>query len=360
MTTLADEIAALIDAEGPMPLATFMALALGHPTKGYYIKQDPLGATGDFTTAPEISQMFGELIGICLADYWQRAGAPSAIRLVELGPGRGTLMADMIRAMRVMPQLDAALSVHLVETSPALRARQRTTLAPTGREIAWHDTLDEIPDDAPLFLVANEFFDALPITQLQYRAGKFHVRAIVHNASGQFSFALSGAIPVPQEFLPQQSPREGDILETCPSAHAITGEIARRIAARGGIALIIDYGYEGPAFGDTLQAVRNHAYAPVLEAPGDADLTAHVDFASLKRAASSQGCQVVGTETQGNFLRALGLQSRAARLTQAHPEKARDISAAAARLTGDDAMGRLFKVMAIMPQDAPMPAGFSS
>ncbi|HRE59913.1 MAG TPA: SAM-dependent methyltransferase [Micropepsaceae bacterium] len=360
MNTLADEIAALIDAEGPMPVATFMGLALGHPTKGYYIKQDPLGKAGDFITAPEISQMFGELIGVCFADYWQRTGAPAPIRLVELGPGRGTLMADMIRAMRVLPQMREALSVHLVETSPALRERQRASLDACGQQATWHNSFDQVPDDAPLFLVANEFFDALPVTQFACHAGKFHLRTIANDGPGRFRFALSAAMKVPQELLPAQMPQDGDILETCPPACAITGEIARRIAKSGGIALIIDYGHEGPAFGDTLQAVRQHQFAPVLETPGDADLTAHVDFTPLKSEAQRHGCIALGTVTQGKFLRDLGLEARAARLAQAHPESAQDIAAARSRLMDDNEMGRLFKVMAIIQAGAPSPAGFAA
>ncbi len=359
MNALQDEIAALIDADGPMPVATFMGLALGHRTHGYYRKQDPLGAAGDFITAPEISQMFGELVGLCLADFWQRSGSARSVHLVELGPGRGTLMADILRATRVLPTFRQALGIHLVETSPFLRARQREALGDTGASISWHDTLGSVPRGEPLFLIANEFFDALPVAQYQYFRGNWHLRTITHDSKGGLGFALSGAVPIDAASLPRATPTDGDILEACPAATAIMADIADRLAQDGGIALVIDYGHEGPAFGDTLQAMHKHKFVPVLETPGDADLTTHVDFGALSREAHARGCRTNGPAPQGEFLDALGLGLRAESLARANPARADDLRAAASRLAGADAMGHLFKVMAVLPPDAPLPAGFA-
>ncbi len=330
--TLAREIAA----RSSIPVAEWMARCNAH----YYGMRDPLGAAGDFITAPEISQMFGELIGIALADAWARAGRPAA-RLVELGPGRGTLMADLRRAARF------DLPVHFVEISPVLRAAQAERVP----EAQWHAELGGVPGDLPLLIVANEFFDALPVRQFE-RAGDWRER---HVGPG-FAPVLAG-LPVDALVPPHaRAAPAGTVVETSPASTAIAAEIGTRLRERGGVALIIDYGYAGPATGDTLQAVRGHAYADPFAAPGDADLTAHVDFAALKVAARVTAHGPVG---QGAWLERLGIGARAAALkARATAVQAADIDAAVARLTGE--MGDLFKVMALTGPDWPVPAGFAA
>jgi NADH dehydrogenase [ubiquinone] 1 alpha subcomplex assembly factor 7 len=334
-----------------------MAEVLTHPQLGYYSRQDPFGRDGDFITAPEVSQMFGELIGLWAVAGWQAQGAPNPFRLVELGPGRGTLMADALRAARLVPDFLAAAEIDLVEVSPSLRERQRQALA--GQRVTWHERLDELPEQ-PLVLIANEFFDALPIRQFQQQRGCWHERVIGLNPTGDgLVFGLAPPLPEPAAFDLPTGASEGAIAEHCPAGQAIAGEIARRLATRGGLALIIDYGYGAGESGDTLQAVRRHDRHDVLEAPGKADLTAHVDFAALALTARAAGAAVHGPVTQGDFLSALGLAARAERLSaKATPSQARDIAAAKTRLVAPAEMGRLFKVLALTPTGAPTPAGF--
>jgi NADH dehydrogenase [ubiquinone] 1 alpha subcomplex assembly factor 7 len=356
-TPLAELLARRIAADGPLTIAAYMAEALGHPAHGYYITRDPLGATGDFTTAPEISQMFGEMIGAWCAERWQAMGRPDPVLLVELGPGRGTLMADALRVLERVPGLATALRLHLVETSPALRARQRAALG--ARPAHWHDRLDSVPD-GPLLLVANEFFDALPIRQLVRTEAGWAERCVGLAPDGRgLAFVHDGAtapLLVPPAL--RDAPA-GSVVELCPAGAAVAAAIGARLAAAGGAALIIDYGYAGPACGDTLQAVRAHRHADILAEPGLADLTAHVDFAALARAAEGAGCRGHGPVGQGDFLKALGIGLRAEQLRRlATPAQARDIEAALARLTGDDQMGRLFKVLALTDAGASVPAGF--
>ncbi|MGQ9371422.1 class I SAM-dependent methyltransferase [Azospirillum sp. A39] len=358
--SLAEALARRIAVEGPISVAAFMAEALGHPRFGYYMKQDPFGAAGDFVTAPEVSQMFGELIGLWCADTWQRMGAPSPVRLVELGPGRGTLMADALRAAAVLAPFRAALRVHLVETSPALRERQRATLA--GVDVAWHDRLEEVPD-GPALVVANEFFDALPVRQIQRTPQGWSERLVDRAEDGGtgFRFVLeafgsAGASLVPSTL--RDAP-PGSVIEVSPASQAVARVLAARLAAQGGAALLIDYGYVGPAVGDTLQAVRRHTHVPVLEAPGDADLTAHVDFAALAVAAQAAGAAAFGPVTQGALLERLGIAARAAALKRtATPRQAADVDAALARLIGTDQMGTLFKALALAAPGVGAPAGF--
>jgi SAM-dependent MidA family methyltransferase len=341
MSALTDEIITLIRQEGPISVARYMELALAHPKHGYYITRDPFGAAGDFTTAPEISQMFGELIGLWLAQAWLDMGSPARVILAEAGPGRGTLMADALRAAKTVPGFLPAAEVHLIETSPTLRVKQAGILRDTAPH--WHVSLADLPVDAPLLLVANEFLDALPIRQYERRAGQWHER-LVGEQDGLLAFGLS---PMPKRELTLDAP-EGAILEVSPAGLAAVAEIARRIAWQGGAALLIDYGHAG-GFGDTLQAMRGHASADPLEVPGGADITAHVDFAAMAAAARQAGAEVDGPLEQGPFLLSLGLAERAERLMASTPARAVEIATQRDRLTEmtPTGMGRLFKVLAL-------------
>ncbi|MFG1358485.1 class I SAM-dependent methyltransferase [Xanthobacter pseudotagetidis] len=354
---LEDEIRAQIAASGPMPLRRFMALALGHPKYGYYITRDPLGAAGDFVTAPEISQMFGELIGLWAVAQWQAMGAPAPFRLVELGPGRGTLMADALRAARLVPDFAAAARLHLVETSPALRAVQARALG--AAEPLWHDRLEEVPD-GPVIVIANEFFDALPIDQFVFQAGRWHARRIGLDAAGALAFGLH-PMPAPEAAAlaaPLGPPAEGAVLERMEPGPAQA--LARRIAGAGGAALVIDYGHAG-GYGDTLQALKAHLFADPLADPGEADLTAHVDFSALARLARGEGARAFGPVGQGEFLLRLGLAQRAERLKAGKDTAAQAaVEAAALRLAGtkEGQMGALFKAMVIAHEGLGAPVAF--
>jgi SAM-dependent MidA family methyltransferase len=335
MSDLEREIRRRIAADGPMPMSRFIALCADH----YYATRDPFGARGDFITAPEVSQMFGELIGLWAAAVWQAMGAPAEIMLVELGPGRGTLMADALRAAHTLPKFRAALRVHLVETSAALVARQETLLAEAGVPIAWHKRVEALPE-GPSIVIANEFVDALPIDQLVRTESGWHERRIGLR-DGRL---VSGLDPVP---LPGLATAEvGAVLERRDVA-SLTA-VATRIAAHGGAALVVDYGHVETGFGDTLQALQNHRPVDILEVPGEADLTAHVDFAALAAAVTAAGVRVHGPVTQGEFLRRLGIDARAARLKDGKDAKTRDaVDAALMRLTGPaPGMGELFKALA--------------
>jgi NADH dehydrogenase [ubiquinone] 1 alpha subcomplex assembly factor 7 len=313
-----------IKADGPISVEAYMEACNSY----YYATRDPLGARGDFTTAPEVSQMFGELVGAALADSWKRAGAPEDAIYAELGPGRGTLAADALRMMRTG---GFAGEVHFVETSPVLRELQKQAVP----QAQWHETIDDLPA-RPLLLVANEFLDALPIRQ--------HVAGIerrVMIAAGGLAFD-----------------RDGEITETSPARDTAAMAIATCVAVKGGAALFIDYGHERSGPGDTLQAVRGHGYAPVLANPGDQDLTAHVDFEAVTAAALEAGAAVTPLVTQGEWLIRLGIEARAQALSRANPERSEVVQAALARLTSRDQMGRLFKVLAIHSPEWPTPAGF--
>lgn len=344
----ARHLADLIRHEGPMRLDRFMGLANAH----YYATRDPLGVAGDFITAPEISQLFGELIGLCLVDIWERSGAPSPIRLVELGPGRGTLMADLLRAARVRPAFLTAARLSLVETSPALRTRQRETLK--DHDIEWMDSLDVVPNDAPLYLVANEFFDALPIRQFVRAESGWLERFVGIGESGALTFAARPAPRHPALQLSDAACEAGAVAEVSEATLAVAADIGTRLRAHGGAAIVIDYGHLATAAGDTLQAVKRHGFADILQTAGSGDLTAHVDFAALAAAAA---VPAVAT-TQGTFLKALGIDTRAAVLSRGSLGKAADIAAAVERLTSSGQMGTLFKAMALTGPGAPVPAGF--
>lgn len=352
MTALADILTRRIAATGPITLAEYMAECLLNPQHGYYATRDPLGAAGDFTTAPEVSQMFGELIGLCLAQSWLDQGAPEGV-LVEAGPGRGTLMADIWRATRGVPGFHQRMTVHLVEASPVLRAMQAQALA--GVPVEWHETLATLPD-APLWFVANEFFDALPIRQFQ-RSGDGWREVVVGVQDGALTAGLTPAAPLADLAHRLADTQDGDVVETRPSARASVEAVAQGIAARGGAALIIDYG-DWRSTGDTFQALRGHAYTDPFAEPGLADLTAHVDFEALALAAAPlQRSALTG---QGALLSALGIEARAARLAQALTgEGLRQHLAALRRLTDAAEMGTLFKALALVAPGAPMPPGFS-
>lgn len=323
-----------------------MAVANGH----YYATRDPLGRDGDFITAPEVSQMFGELIGLCLADLWLRSGAGEPA-YVELGPGRGTLAADALRAMKA-----AALAppVHLVETSPVLRAAQAERLAGATH----HDDVATLPGDRPLLIVANEFFDALPVRQLVRDATGWRER-MVGLADGRLAPVaggqrFDGVLPA---FADAAGP--GDTIETSPASVAVMADLAARLCAQGGALIAIDYGYADPGLGDTLQAVRGHRAADPFADPGEQDLTAHVDFAALAEAARREGAAVHGPVTQGVLLEALGIAARSDALVRRVPDRAGEIVAARERLTGAHAMGTLFKAIAVTAPGWPAPGGFA-
>ena len=341
---LADRPARAITLAGPMPVARFMAAANAH----YYATRDPLGTAGDFVTAPEISQMFGELVGLWGADLWDRAGRPAAY-WVELGPGRGTLAVD---ARRAMAKAGFAPPIHLVETSPTLRAMQAERLPAA----TWHETVDTLPDDAPLIVVANEFFDALPIRQLVKRGDGWHERLV---ACQDTLFLPIAGPAIPVEVVPEslRDAPAGSIIETSPAAVATMRALAARIARQGGALLVVDYGYQGPALGETLQAVRGHGFANPFETPGEVDLSAHVDFMTLAAAAQAAGAVAWGPVEQGEWLVKLGIDTRAAALARAAPERMASLATDRDRLVRG--MGALFKALAVTAAGWPAPAGFA-
>ncbi|MEZ2406744.1 class I SAM-dependent methyltransferase [Bosea sp. RCC_152_1] len=354
MTTLKAELIRLIRDEGPLPISRFMALALGHPRHGYYMTRDPFGQEGDFTTAPEISQMFGELIGLWSAHLWQAMGAPARFRLVELGPGRGTLMADVLRATRIVPGFHAALSVHLVETSPVLRAKQAATLS--GTEPVWHDAVATALD-GPAIVLANELLDALPLDQFVMTAEGWHERLVGLDDHGGLAFGLA---LVGEDSLKIAAPA-GSVFEQPFAALDVVAEVARHLANAGGGALFIDYGSMHSGLGDTLQAMKRHAFVDPLAEPGEADLTVHVDFERMGQAALKAGAALHGPASQRDFLLALGLAQRAQTLSQkADTAQRQAISDAFDRLIapGEAGMGDLFKVVALSHPALPPLPGF--
>jgi SAM-dependent MidA family methyltransferase len=358
MSPLGQKIARLIEAQGPIPISQFMMLALHDPEHGVYAARDAIGREGDFITAPEISQMFGELIGLWVLETWRQQGCPKRIRLAEFGPGHGTLMKDVLRAARLDANFLAAVDVMLIETSPALTAIQAQTLKTAPVTPRWSEKIGDALNDTPLFLLANEFFDALPIHQYAKTEQGWHERMVVADG-GALDFALA-PMAVPGLAIPEdRGPAEtGAIFETSPAASALAEEIAAHIAQKGGAALIVDYGHAGTGFGETLQAIARHKAAPLLDAPGTADLSAHVDFAAIAQAAERGGAKAYGPMDQGTFLESLGLAQRAQQLAKKNPAQAQTVDAAYRRLTAADQMGKLFKALAILPPAAPAPPGF--
>jgi NADH dehydrogenase [ubiquinone] 1 alpha subcomplex assembly factor 7 len=349
-SALETEIRRRITAAGPMPVAQFMSLCLTHPQHGYYITRDPFGTRGDFTTAPEISQMFGELLGLWCAATWRLMGSPENVRLVELGPGRGTMMLDALRAVQIVPDFHKALVVHMVEVSPALEQRQRQALSAINIPIEWHRSLDQVPD-GPVLILANEFIDALPVHQAVMCVDGWHERVvrIADDGSLQFGHARD-PIPLLERMLPRslRDAAIGEIFEWRSDQIAL--EIGRRVMRSNGAALLIDYGHAESAVGDTLQAVAQQAYVNPLQSPGTVDLTAHVDFQALAQAAQSFGATVHGPVNQATLLRRLGIETRAEALRKGAPlGKNAEVSAALGRLTNEDAtgMGTMFKAIAI-------------
>ena len=390
MTPLEKIIREIIAGEGPMPLDRYMALCLGHPSYGYYMTRDPLGRAGDFTTAPEISQVFGELIGIWAAQAWQLMGAPGKFSLIELGPGRGTLMKDVLRSTAKIPGFHQAVEVHLVETSPVLQEAQSKSIPLTqagevaprsgdgegqsrghshspprirsaplpqageesGAELHWH-TMHTSLTAQPSIIIANEFFDAIPIRQFELRDGELFERCVTIE-DDKLAFGLK---PTGQSHVNQ----DNRIYETAPARNAIARDLAALIAANNGAALFIDYGHRKSANGDTLQAMKNHTYCSIFESPGEADLTSHVDFEQLLKAAAQGDATPLQLLTQGEFLNAMGLTLRTEALAHnlAGEERAGFIKASN-RLADENEMGQLFKVAAITHKSMSVPYPFGS
>lgn len=349
---LLEHLRGLIRTGGPLTIEQYMELALWHPTWGYYATRLPVGAHGDFITAPEISQVFGELIGLWLADTWRQIGAPDPVILCELGPGNGTLMADLLRVAKLVPEFRRAVRLHLVETSTALRAVQARALeeaAPT-----WHDSSATLPF-GPLLVVANEFLDALPVRQFERRTEGWHERRVGLDRDDALAY-VGDPTPIVED-LPDWP--IGSVIERRPAARALARELGGRIANQGGVALFIDYGYFPPAPGDTLQAVAHHRRHDPLHNPGEADLTAHVDFADFAAAATGTGARAWGPVTQARFLKVLGIDIRARRLATGKDARQQAlIESGCRRLLDETQMGTLFKVLALTGGDVPPPAGF--
>ena len=346
---LESEIRRLIAIAGPMPLAEYMRLCLTHPEHGYYLVREAIGAAGDFVTSPEISQMFGELVGLWSAAVWQQMGAPENIRIIELGPGRGTMIRDALRAAKIVKGFHPAVVLHLVEINPKLKEAQRQVLHGFDVPALWHEALADVPP-GPSIILANEFIDALPIHQAVKQADSWHERVVEIGPDGDLVIGIAAiALPHFNATLPRElrQAAENSIFEWRPDTIAM--EIGRRVRDEGA-ALIIDYGHGSHGLGETLQAVAGHAFADPLQAPGRADLTAHVDFRAFAQSAEMMGARAHGPLTQGDFLRRLGIEKRAATLkTNAAAAKAAEIDQAVIRLTEakQGAMGELFKVVAI-------------
>lgn len=360
MTPLFGHLVGRIAREGPLTVAQFMEEALGNREHGYYITRDPLGARGDFITAPEISQVFGELLGLWCANVWQHLGEPTEFHWVEMGPGRGTLMADAVRATRKLAGFHTAARIHFIETSPILQDRQRESLATVGiTGCQWHRDISQIPD-GPVICLANEFFDALPVRHFQRTLGGWRERMVDLNEDRNgLRFVLSGQ-NTKSHFVPEilHGSPEGSMAETSPVGMRITHTLAHRVAQSGGAALIIDYGHAVTAVGETLQAVQAHQYADILANPGEQDLTAHVDFAALATVATNAGAVCSKVTEQGTFLNTIGLSVRAQQLAagSSNFDQGRDVAARIDRLVNPAHMGALFKVMGLSSKNlSPLP-----
>ena len=359
MADLAAAIAQRIGREGPLSLASFMAMALHDPEGGYYARHDPLGRAGDFITAPEISQIFGELIGLWCADMWRRIGQPDPVIVAELGPGRGTLMADFLRAAETVPEFRRALRLHLVEASARLRAEQQCRLA--AADPCFVASLDALPP-GPLLLVANEFLDALPIRQLVRGPADWRERLVGLDAAGCLAFVDGPESPVLSLLVPEslRAAPTGAMVEICPAASALAATLGERLAQYPGAALLIDYGHFPSRTGATLAAVRRHRPAAILDGPGSADLSAHVDFAAIAAAAGAAGTKLYGPVPQGRFLAALGAEARLAALSaRADPTMRAELAGGLERLIDPAQMGNLFKALALTSPALPAPAGFT-
>ncbi|MCB1562069.1 MAG: SAM-dependent methyltransferase [Alphaproteobacteria bacterium] len=359
-TPLQDILAQRIRDNGPLNIGEFMAEALTHPQHGYYMDKDPFGRAGDFTTAPEISQMFGEMIGVWAADLWQLMGAPESFIWLECGPGRGTLSADALRATRHVPGFHEAAEIHLLEASPVLKKAQAQALA--GFKPVWHETLETLPAGKPLILIANEFLDALPIRQMLKTAKGWEERVVATDIGG------TGLVYASRDLTSEDRARipthitgtpEGTIFEFSPARDLFIKAVCRCLREHGGAALFIDYGYERSAPGETLQAVRAHEYVPVLSKPGESDISAHVDFGQLLRTARDSGVHTLGPVPQGRFLQTLGIGLRAQTLAQkASSVQREELEKALHRLTDSAQMGALFKVAGLYYGTKTVPTGF--
>lgn len=350
MNRLAETIAGLIRQTGPISVSDYMALCLFDPEHGYYTSREPFGAKGDFITAPEISQMFGELVAVWLYSAWRASGMDKPATFAEIGPGRGTLAADIARTLgKLDPQCAAACDLALIEASPRLAQVQQQALAEAGMQTAWPASVEALPD-RPVFFIGNEIFDAIPTRQFVKSGNAWRERVVSLDESGGFRFA-AGVDTLDEAPLPHGADRAADgvVFEIAPARTALLDTVADRIARHGGAALFFDYGHLEPGLGDTLQAVRGHAHHDVFETPGEADLTSHVDFAALAAAARAHGL-AAHTMTQGAFLRAMGLGERAGQLGASGNAALRDTLAdQVERLAGAEQMGELFKVLALLP-----------
>lgn len=358
--SLAAVLGERIARDGPISVLDFMQACLADQHAGYYATREPIGRDGDFVTAPEISQIFGELIGVWGAAIWQSMGEPSAVIVAELGPGRGTLMADALRAWRGVPKLLDSISVALVETSPVLRTVQRETLRDCPVPLQWCEAIEDVPA-GPLILIANEFIDALPVRQIVRERGRWRERSVTIGKSGAFAFCAGDAVD--SDVLPSslrgRDASDGAIIETRPAAASLLSALAARAKEAPTAALIADYGHEESALGDTLQAVHRHRFAAPLALPGEVDLTAHVDFAALKATANAVGLVAYGPMPQGEFLLKLGLATRCDRLVQnARPDQKAVILSGAARLADPRQMGLLFKVLLLQSSGLAPPLPF--
>ncbi len=355
-TPLTRRLVRQIGQSGPISVADYMAACLFDPRHGYYTTRDPFGRGGDFVTAPEISQMFGELIAVWFVAAWQQTGAPQRFALAEIGPGRATLMRDMLRTwQKTVPEFLSSAEMFMIEASPRLAAIQKDALRDRPENMRWIARLEDTPE-LPLFLVGNELFDAIPVRQYVKTGRAWRERVVTLVGDEELSFGIGAGALAPDALPADASDRlEGSIFEIAPAREALAALAAERIASFGGAALFIDYGHLEPGFGDTLQAVRNHLYEDALANPGMADLTSHVDFAALATAARRQGAESA-CMTQGDFLLRMGLLERAGQLGANADEKTRrQIEADVERLAGPDAMGKLFKTMAIFPPGCAIP-----
>jgi NADH dehydrogenase [ubiquinone] 1 alpha subcomplex assembly factor 7 len=357
MNPLAERIAAAIEREGPISIAQFMTMCLYDAEHGAYAARAPIGANGDYITAPEVSQTFGEMCGLWIVQTWHNQGRPQNPLIVELGPGRGTLMKDALRAIRAAaPKFLPQAEVKLVEISPAFKEMQTKTLAEASANIAWVSRFDDIVVDRPVYLIANEFFDCLPIRQYVKTATGW-CEKVVAVENGALALALA-KLPLPPALPGADVAPEGAVLETCSAAEAVIEDIARTVVGNGGAALLFDYGYDAPSFKDSLQAVARHKHADALSAPGASDLSAHVDFAALARAAEKGGAAVFGPRGQGDLLVDLGIEVRVQKLAFANPNQAKSIVAGVRRLIDPKEMGDLFRAIALVPPGSPNPPGF--
>lgn len=329
-----------IDQSGPISMAEYMQLCLGHPEYGYYITRDPIGKKGDFTTAPEISQLFGEMLGLWIANQWMEDGKPKPFNLVEFGPGRGTLMADMLRATKHVPEFHQYVSVQMVETSPILKAKQQEALSAYDF-ISWHESIDTALKPNPTYIVANEFFDALPVRQFCFTDKGWREIKVGLKSKDELQLQQQPCLP---PSIPIKAPKSGDVLEISPVSTNIMQALAHHTASYGGSGVIIDYGYTMHAYGDTVQAVKDHEYTSIINNPGECDLTAHVNFAALKESALREKIEFYYLCSQKEFLETIGIEIRANALKEsASDSQKRDIDKALERLLGDDQMGRLFQ-----------------